>query len=114
MIKKKSKEESLFALTYYRYYRHTANEAYQARGLWAMKASFYMMYCPDNPQVMKLYEEVNPHLNEEDYGFHMENFNHHDGTPTKVGEFTIFDWGCGAASSSYYELQRLMAQSSLS
>lgn len=99
--------QSLFALTYQDYYRLTGNESYRARAIWAMKASFYMMYCPLNPEVKALYDKVHPHFNEMDYGFHMENFNHHDGTPVDgLGEFTIFDWGCGAASSSLAEFER--------
>lgn len=97
--------QSLFALTYLDYFRLTGNPSYEARGLWAMKASFYMMYCPENPVVKRMYEKVHPHFNETDYGFHMENFNHHDRTAVDgIGEFTIFDWGNGAAASSLGEL----------
>jgi len=99
--------QSLFALTYLDYYRLTGNASYRARSLWAIKSSFYMMYCPLNPDVRAMYEKVHPHFNENDYGFHMENFNHHDGTPVDgLGEFTIFDWGCGAASASLAEFER--------
>ncbi|SFT24317.1 hypothetical protein SAMN05428962_5618 [Paenibacillus sp. BC26] len=102
--------QSLFALTYLDYYRLTGNVSYRARALWAMKSSFYMMYCPLNPTVKAIYERVHPHFDENDYGFHMENFNHHDGTPVDgLGEFTIFDWGCGAASSSLAEFERSLA-----
>lgn len=97
--------QSLFALTYYDYYTLTGNRTYLARSMWAMKASFYMMYCPENSKVKKLYDLVHQHFDHQDYGFHMENFNHNDGTSVNgLGEFTIFDWGCGAASSSYLEL----------
>ncbi len=103
--------QSLFALTYCRYYMMTGRETYLLRSIWAMKASFYMMYCPENPRVMQLYNVVHPHLDERDYGFHMENFNHHDGTSSQgLGEFTIFDWGCGAASAAYFEYMRLMGE----
>ncbi len=103
--------QSLFALTYYEYYRHTGDERYLLRSLWAMRASFYMMYCPENPEVKALYEKVHPPFDERDYGFHMENFNHHDGTEVcGLGEFTIFDWGCGAAASSWAELRNLVEQ----
>jgi hypothetical protein len=99
--------QSLFALTYLEYYRLTGNESYRARAVWAMKASFYMMYCPENAGVKAIYERVHPHFDERDYGFHMENFNHHDGTPVDgLGEFTIFDWGCGAAAASLAEFKR--------
>lgn len=101
--------QSLFALTYQSYYSMTGDESYRARAMWAMKASFYMMYCPLNPEVKALYEQVHPQFNEDDYGFHMENFNHHDGTPVLgLGEFTIFDWGCGAAAASLAEFERNM------
>jgi len=99
--------QSLFALTYWDYYRLTGDGRYRARALWAMKASFYMMYCPENPQAKAMYERVHPHLDERDYGFHMENFNHHDGTAVDgIGEFTIFDWGCGAAAASLAEFRQ--------
>ncbi|HEY0826948.1 MAG TPA: hypothetical protein VGE40_02540, partial [Bacilli bacterium] len=81
------------------------NDSYRIRSLWAMKASFYMMYCPENPVVKNLYEQVHSHFDELDYGFHMENFNHHDGTSVQgLGEFTIFDWGNGAAAASLAQL----------
>ena len=103
--------QSLFALTYFDYYRLTGNETYLTRSMRAMQASFYMMYCPENERVMKLYNDVHPHFDDRDYGFHMENFNHHDGTSVKgLGEFTIFDWGCGAASSTYWELAAKLQQ----
>ncbi|UVI33379.1 hypothetical protein [Paenibacillus spongiae] len=97
--------QSLFALTYFDYYALTGNWSYRARGAWAMKASFYMMYCPENPVVKRMFEKVHPHFDEADYGFHMENYNHHDGTAVDgIGEFTIFDWGNGAAAASLAEL----------
>ncbi|MFC4597485.1 hypothetical protein [Cohnella hongkongensis] len=99
--------QSLFALTYLNYYRLTGKTSYLARAEWAMRASFYMMYCPENAKAKEIYERVHPHFDERDYGFHMENFNHHDGTPVDgLGEFTIFDWGCGAAATSLAEFRR--------
>ena len=99
--------QSLFALTYLDYYRLTGNESYRARAEWALRASFYMMYCPGNAEAKAIYDRVHPHFDERDYGFHMENFNHHDGTPVDgLGEFTIFDWGCGAAAASLAEFKR--------
>ncbi len=96
--------QCLNALTYLRYYKATGNTVYLQRGQWAMAASFYMMYCPENPETKALYETVHPQLDSRDYGFHMENFNHSDGTQRNgLGEFTIFDWGNGAASTSLYE-----------
>ncbi|SEP00170.1 hypothetical protein [Paenibacillus sp. OV219] len=103
--------QSLFALTYLDYYRVTGNSRYKARAIWAMKSSFYMMYCPLNPVVKAKYERVHPQLDAQDYGFHMENFNHHDGSAVEgLGEFTIFDWGCGAAAASLVEFERKLRQ----
>lgn len=96
--------QSLFALTYIGYYGITGKREYAERGLWAMKASFYMMYCPENPLLRELYERKHPFFNERDYGFEMENAHHGDDADGIVGEFTIFDWGNGAASSSLAEL----------
>ncbi|MBB6637448.1 hypothetical protein [Cohnella thailandensis] len=100
--------QSLFALTYLDYAVLTGNPTYLARAYQAMRSSFYMMYCPENPEVKLMYERVHPHFDERDYGFHMENFNHHDGTSVQgLGEFTIFDWGCGAASTSLAQFESL-------
>jgi len=41
---------------------------------------------------------------EEDYGFMMENYGHGgqaDAEGLGIGEFTIYDWGNGAASEAY-------------
>ena len=100
--------QSLFALTYLRYYCATGREEYRLRALYSMKASFYMMYCPENPELKSLYERVHPHFDQQDYGFMMENFNHSDGTKKLgLGEFTIFDWGNGAACASLMEFLSL-------
>lgn len=99
--------QSLFAKTYYKYYKITGRQEYKYRCIWAMKASFYMMYCPENPEVKKMYEDTFPYFWEKDYGFEMENFHHGangDDSHLKVGEFTIFDWGNGSASSTLAEL----------
>lgn len=95
--------QSLIALTYYDYFKLTGKKEYQYRSFWAMKASFYMMYCPENPEVRKLYEKTHPHFTEKDYGFEMEN-GHHSENIDIAGEFTIFDWGNGSASASLAEL----------
>ncbi|GIN69901.1 hypothetical protein J14TS2_03760 [Bacillus sp. J14TS2] len=98
--------QSLFALTYLDYYELTGKRAYQLRGIWAMRASFYLMYCPENPHVMKQYEQTFPHFGEQDYGFEMENAHHGENDQFQPGEFTIFDWGNGSASASLAEILR--------
>ncbi|WP_123041552.1 hypothetical protein [Cohnella candidum] len=96
--------QSLAALTHMAYYRLTGKEEHLYRGLWAMRASFYMMYCPENPEVKALYERKHPHFGPRDYGFEMENFHHGGSMVGEVGEFTIFDWGNGSAAASLAEL----------
>ncbi|MGP4041086.1 hypothetical protein ACTWP4_14485 [Gracilibacillus sp. D59] len=99
--------QSLFASTYYDYYQITGKEEYKYRGIWAMRSSFYMMYCPENPKVKQVYEKTYPYFNEIDYGFEMENAHHgENGSYNDIspGEFTIFDWGNGAAASALGEL----------
>lgn len=95
--------QSLFAETYYDYYELTHRPEYLQRSLSAMQASFYMMYCPENPQAKSLYEQTFPFFNEADYGFEMENAGHADNI-NKTGEFTGFDWGNGSACTSLIDL----------
>lgn len=95
--------QSLVAVTYDNYYKLTGCEEYKYRSIWAMKASFYMMYCPENKIVKKLYDDTFQFMDKNDYGFEMENAHHGENIDT-AGEFTIFDWGNGSASSSLAEL----------
>ncbi|WP_099159512.1 hypothetical protein [Virgibacillus ndiopensis] len=96
--------QSLFALTYLDYYNLTNKEEYNYRGKWAMRASFYLMYCPENPLIKERYEKTFPHFGEQDYGFEMENSHHGENDEFHTGEFTIFDWGNGSAASSLGEI----------
>lgn len=96
--------QSLFAELIYRYGEKTNNSEYRERALAALRVSFSMMYCPENPVLKKQWEIVWPFLGPEDYGFTMENYGHSgciDAQGTGIGEFTIYDWGNGAASESY-------------
>ncbi|WP_188454904.1 hypothetical protein [Virgibacillus oceani] len=95
---------SLFALTYLDYFNLTGKEEYHCRGIWAMRASFYLMYCPENPLIKERYEKTFPHFGERDYGFEMENSHHGENDEFHTGEFTIFDWGNGSAASSLGEI----------
>ena len=77
---------------------------YKERGLCALKTAFEMMYCPQNPEAKQQWEKVWPFFKEEDYGFTMENYGHGGSTSPEgvgMGEFTIYDWGNGAASEAY-------------
>lgn len=77
---------------------------YKERGICTLKTAFEMMYCPQNPKAKKQWEKVWPFFNEKDYGFTMENYGHGGTTSPEgegMGEFTIYDWGNGAASEAF-------------
>lgn len=96
--------QSLFAELILKYGQELHNEEYMQRGMAALKASFTMMYCPENPKTKTQWEERWDFFGPEDYGFMMENYGHAGTTDSKglgIGEFTIYDWGNGAASEAY-------------
>ena len=77
---------------------------YEERGFAALRSSFVMMYCPENPQTKLQWEKVYPFFGPKDYGFTMENYGHGGVTSPQgegMGEFTIYDWGNGAAAEAY-------------
>lgn len=95
--------QSLFAELFMDYYRTTGDPILFERGVAALKASFVMMYCPENPKQKKQWEKAHPFFGKEDYGFMMENYGHGGETSAEglgIGEFTIYDWGNGAASEA--------------
>lgn len=96
--------ESLFAVMYSELYQHTGNSIYLTRAYWAMRASYYMMNTPENKIVNETFERMFPFFNQQDYGFEMENAFHGDHTPEHFGEFAIFSWGSGSASTSLEQL----------
>lgn len=89
--------QSLFAPVYLAYYRATGDRDYFERGVSALRASFAMMYCPENGEVKAAYERQHPFFGPESYGFMMENIAHGGPGPNPIGPFTIFTWGNGAA-----------------
>jgi len=96
--------QSLFAELIIRYGSTLQLPEYIQRGSAALKASFVMMYCPENPETKEQWEKVYPFFNEKDYGFMMENYGHGGETNAEglgIGEFTIYDWGNGAAAEAY-------------
>lgn len=96
--------QSLFAELIVRYGLELANEEYIQRGLAALRASFVMMYCPENPKTKLQWEKKHPFFGPEDYGFTMENYGHGGSTSREgegMGVFTIYDWGNGAAAEAY-------------
>lgn len=95
---------SLFAEMLLDYGKALGMNEYTERGLMALKTSFSMMYCPENPRSKVLWEKTWPFFSTADYGFMMENYGHGGRTSPEgegMGEFTIFDWGNGAASEAY-------------
>lgn len=94
--------QSLFANLILKYGCVLSLPEYTERGLAALKASFSMMYCPENPVAKAAWEKRWPFLNEKDYGFTMENYGHNGHTEAiedGIGEFTIWDWGPGSAAA---------------
>ncbi len=96
--------ESLFAEIILQYGKLLDIPEYKERGIAALKASFTMMYCPENQITKTQWEKVWPFFGKEDFGFTMENYGHGGWTNPEgegMGEFTIYDWGNGAASEAY-------------
>ncbi len=96
--------QSLFAELIIQYGKKLKRKDYIQRGIAALEASFVLMYCPENKATQEQWQKRWPFLAEQDYGFMMENYGH-DGKTNKeglgIGEFTIYDWGNGAASETY-------------
>ncbi len=99
--------QSLFAELIINYGIELELEEYVQRGLAALKASFVMMYCPENERTKVQWEKRWPFFDKSDYGFMMENYGH-DGVTNNdglgIGEFTIYDWGNGAAAEAYMRI----------
>jgi hypothetical protein len=100
--------QCLFAEVMIRYGKELKSDEYIHRGMAALKSAFVMMYCPENPETKDQWEKVYPFFNEKDYGFMMENYGHggeNNAEGLGIGEFTIYDWGNGAAAESYNTLR---------
>ncbi len=96
--------QSLFAPLIMQYGKVLNNEEYKQRAKTAIDAAFTMMYTPLNPATMQQWQQRYPFFKEEDYGFMMENYGHEGVTDNKglgIGEFTIYDWGNGAAAEAW-------------
>ena len=96
--------QSLFAEIILQYGRLLDVDEYKERGLAALRASFVMMYCPENPITKQQYEKVYPYFGKEDYGFTMENYGHDGRTGPEgigIGPATHYEWGNGSASEAF-------------
>ncbi|HWL84855.1 MAG TPA: hypothetical protein VNO21_03590, partial [Polyangiaceae bacterium] len=87
--------QSLFAPLFLELGRETGDPELTERGISALRASFSMLYCPENAALARAYEQRFPFFGPETYGFMMENQGHSGADP--VGTFTIFTWGNGSA-----------------
>ena len=87
--------QSLFAPLYLDFGRETGDRELTERGASALRASFSMLYCPENEALARAYERRFPFFGPESYGFMMENQGHGMGEP--IGTFTIYTWGNGSA-----------------
>lgn len=99
--------QSLFAPLYLAYYVETGEPEYFERGIAALRASFAMLYCPENESVRREYERVHPFFGPESYGFMMENIAHGGPGSEPIGPFTIYTWGNGAALATYAKVRDL-------
>lgn len=100
--------QSMFAELFIQYGKLMNRPEYIERGKAALRASFSMMYCPENPVAKQQWEKRWSFLSEQDYGFMMENYGHDgytDGENLGIGEFTIYDWGNGAASEAVMRIR---------
>lgn len=96
--------QSLFAELIMEYGLKLNRKDYFERGIAALKASFVMMYTPENKETKEQWQQRWPFLGIEDYGFMMENYGHDGFTDSNgigIGEFSIYDWGNGAAAEAY-------------
>ncbi|MFC5406702.1 hypothetical protein [Cohnella soli] len=100
--------QSLFAELLLQYGMELGHDEYVERGIAALRASFVMMYCPENAKTRMQWEKAHPFFGEQDYGFMMENYGHEgeaDGEGAGIGVFTIFSWGNGAAAEAYMRIK---------
>ncbi len=87
--------QSLFAPLYLELGRRMNDRELTERGVSALRASFHMLYCPENAALARAYEARFPFFGPESWGFMMENQGHDVSQP--IGTFTIFTWGNGSA-----------------
>ena len=100
--------QSLFAGLIIQYGEALQKPEYTERGIAALRASFTMMYAPQNPATLAQWEKRWPFFGKEDYGFMMENYGHEGRTDAQglgIGEFTIYDWGNGAAAEAWNRIK---------
>jgi hypothetical protein len=95
--------QSLFAPLYLDLGSETNDAELVERGISALRASFSMLYCPENAALARAYERRFPFFGPESYGFMMENQGHDVAEP--IGTFTIFTWGNGSALAAVAQVR---------
>jgi hypothetical protein len=100
--------QSLFAPLYLDLGRETGDRELVERGVSALRASFSMLYCPENAALARAYERRFPFFGPESYGFMMENQGHDVAQP--IGTFTIFTWGNGSALEAVAKVRDLFPE----
>ena len=100
--------QSLFAPLYLELGRETGDRELTERGVSALRASFSMLYCPENAALARAYERRFPFFGPESYGFMMENQGHDVAQP--IGTFTIFTWGNGSALAAVATVRDLFSE----
>jgi len=96
--------QSLFAEVIVEYGLELNCKEYIQRGLAALRASFVLMYCPQNPNTKVQWEKAVDFFNEKDHGFMNEGYGHGGRAGANglgMGDFTIYDWGNGSASEAF-------------
>jgi hypothetical protein len=100
--------QSLFAPLYLELGRQTGDGELTERGISALRASFAMLYCPENAALARAYERRFPFFGPESHGFMMENQGHDPAQP--IGTFTIFTWGNGSALATAAKVRDLFPE----
>jgi hypothetical protein len=103
--------QSLFAPLYLELGRETGDDHLIERGVSALRASFSMLYCPENAALARAYERRFPFFGPESHGFMMENQGHDPAQP--VGTFTIYTWGNGSALAAVATVRDLFPEIAL-
>ena len=99
--------QSLFAPLYLELARKLESRQLAERAVSALRASFTMLYAPENPALVRAYEARFSFFGPESYGFMMENQGHGAGHP--IGPFTIYTWGNGSALAAAATMRDMLA-----
>jgi hypothetical protein len=95
--------QSMFAPTLMHYYNLTGEDEYFERGIAALRASFALMFIPENKEIsVGDLSTIKPM----DYGSMSENYGHY-GDDRRVPGYMYFDWGSGSSASAAAYVERM-------